>query len=45
MGFAGDVNDPGPPLRGLEPVQQEVGQEEVAQVVGLKLGLLAVLSD
>ena len=45
MADAGDVDDPGPPLGGPEPVQQKVGQEEVAQVVGLKLGFLAVLSN
>ena len=42
---AGHVDDPGPAPGGLESVQQQVGQQEVAQVVGLELGLLPVLGD
>ena len=45
MPDAAHVDDPGASPRGLESVQQQVGQQEGAQVVGLQLSLLSVLSD
>ena len=44
MSNTGDVDDPGT-LGGLHLVQEEVGQQEVAQMVDLEHHLLSVLGD
>ena len=37
---AGDVDDPGPALGGPQPLQQQVSQQKVTQVISLQLSLL-----